>query len=403
MTGRISKSKNFRETPPKIDYHALQRQAGDSSVLHRPIWMGRNKDISSTEVLRLNFAISQQHLGNAIVQKQVLPRVGSRKSKFVNCGIIGIVQREELTRQQEKNVVLATHISPPPKNSRPTPERITALTEWLIAHIAGHPLATDAYTFYEEIDRYLGPWGAEGYPLAYGKRYNILFSTNGTLMADPMGKEWVWKTTIFLQQALLNYIVSRYKAGSLEKLTETELRAAAFISHPNAYTKAGLDMVVLVAPELIPEIISIPGAEFDPGSENFASSIKQVVATVSMTIPRMISNLVASAIPAHTGSFRLASSRDQHNFVAQIQLQNYLFRVKRAIVAGQLNNIQLLHNITKQLVGQEFPNQEMAGIAREVIQLADQRKRELAQRYAEAVKKNPKLKVLFDAAQPGWE
>jgi hypothetical protein len=73
-------------------------------------------------------------------------------------------------------------MEPPKKESEPTPENIQKLEQWLTSIIAGHPGANYTYTFYEEIDRYLGPWGKDGYPIAYGKRYNILFTTDNRLM-----------------------------------------------------------------------------------------------------------------------------------------------------------------------------------------------------------------------------
>src|SRR4051812_22808133 len=72
----------------------------------------------------------------------------------------------------------------------------------LTSVIAGHPGATTAYRFYEVIDQWLGPWGEKGYPIGYGKFYNLAFSTNEKLKASPHGSAWVWKTTVRLQNAL---------------------------------------------------------------------------------------------------------------------------------------------------------------------------------------------------------
>ena len=222
-------------------------------------------------------------------------------------------------------------------------------------------------------------------------------------MNHPKASAWVWKTTILLQQALVEYIVDRYIAGTLGKLTEAELRAAAFASHPEAYTKGGLAIVSLVAPELIPEIASIPSIEFVPGSENFGASVEQVITTGAMVVPQMLGALIAAAMPAHSGILRIAVQRDRQRFLAEMQLNRYLIRTKQAIADGQLNNIGILNQITQQLLSQEFPNQDLACVAREVIQLANQRKTELAQSYAKAITKNPKLRAIYDQAQPGWE
>ena len=308
-----------------------------------------------------------------------------------------------VARQPDATPGARNRLEPPPKDSRPTPERSAALTEWLTAHVAGHALAVNTYTFYEVIDRYLGPWGSRGYPIAYGKRYNVLFSTNRTLMAHPVASAWVWKTTILLQKALVDFIVARYDAGTLGRLTEAELRAAAFDSHPLAYTEGGLAMVTLVAPELVPEIAKIPSAEFNPASENFGASVEQVITTGGMVVPRMLGDLIAAAMPAHSRSLRVAAEHDRQGFLAEIQLNRYLIRIKQAIVDGELNNIRILNQVTRQLIGQEFPNQDLSRVAREVIKLADRRKAELARRYAAEIEKNPKSKAIYDQVQPGWE
>lgn len=69
-------------------------------------------------------------------------------------------------------------MEPPKKDSEPTPSNVQKLEQWLTSIIAGHPGAKHTYTFYEEIDKYLGPWGVDGYPIGYGKRYNIRFTSD---------------------------------------------------------------------------------------------------------------------------------------------------------------------------------------------------------------------------------
>ncbi len=358
----------------------LQRQASPSPV--RLVAAPSGPEQRTQPILEL-----QRTLGNRAVQRRLRANA------------------EELVEHssQPAGSRLARNLAPPPRNSIPTPERRAALAAWLTAHMAGHPLAETTYSFYEVIDEYLGPWGSGGYLIGYGKHYNILFTTNQALMAHPVASAWVWKTTILLQQLLANFIVARYDAGTLSGLTEAELREAAFASHPLAYTEGGLTLVALVAPELIAEIVKIPRVEFIPGSENFAASWEQFITTGSMVAPRMLGDLIAAAMPAHSGLLQIAVERDQRRFLDEIQLNRYLGRIKRAIAAGELNNISVLQQITQRLITQEFPDQDMARAAREVIQLADQRKAELAEMYAEAVKKHPELKAFYDRTQAGWE
>ena len=51
----------------------------------------------------------------------------------------------------------------------------------LTSVIAGHPRATTTYRFYEELNAWLGPWGRRGYPIGYGKAYNVAFNSNPLL------------------------------------------------------------------------------------------------------------------------------------------------------------------------------------------------------------------------------
>lgn len=296
----------------------------------------------------------------------------------------------------------STNLQAPAKNSRPTSENVRALHEWLMAHVAGHALAVRTYTFYEVIDQYLGPWGDQGYPIAYGKRYNILFTTNRTLNANPVARRWVWRTTILLQEALIDFIVRRYRAGTLAQLTEAELRAAAFDSHPQAYTEGGLAIVVATAPELLPVIAAIPGAEFNPESRDFGATVEQVVVTGRMVVPRVLGNLIAAAMPAHSGGLRVAADRDRRVFMARIQLNRYLAGLRRAIESGRVNNIRSLNQITRELLRHQYPDQGFVRAANEIVALANRRKRELARQYAAAIRSNPSLAATYDRLQPGW-
>lgn len=80
-----------------------------------------------------------------------------------------------------------------------------------------------------------------------GKFYNIAFSNNEHLDDDPQARDWVWRTTILLQEMLRDYVVGRIRDCTLPTLTEAELRQTAFDSHPQAYDHGGLARLMLVA------------------------------------------------------------------------------------------------------------------------------------------------------------
>jgi hypothetical protein len=294
-------------------------------------------------------------------------------------------------------------LSLPAKNIRPTPQNVSALEAGLTSAVAGHPQSIEPWTFYEELDQYLGPWGNKGYPIAYGKFYCIAFNTNQKLMANAQTAEWVRRTTIKLQEPLRDFVVARFRTGTLPKLTESELRQYAFSVHPTAYDSGGLAMVTLVAPELLPVIGTIPAAEFDPRSDNFAPTVKQVFATLRLIAPSIVGNsLGALAGPAHTGVLRRAVQMDQNRMLREQALVKNLNYLRLSIKRGGADDMNALNAITERLNATEFPDQGFASLARQIINEANERKRYVAQTYRALLKSRPEFREQLDAAEPGW-
>jgi hypothetical protein len=294
-------------------------------------------------------------------------------------------------------------VSLPAKNARPTHENVRALEAGLTSAVAGHPQSIEPWTFYEELDQFLGPWGNKGYPIAYGKFYCVAFYTNEKLMANAQTAEWVRRTTIALQEPLRDFVVARFKTGTLIKLTESELRQYAFSIHSAAYDSGGLALVTIVAPELIPVIGTIPAAEFDPRSDNFAPTVKQVFVTLGLIAPRIAGiSLGALAGPAHTGVFRRAVQMDQNRMLREQALVKNLNYLRLSIKRGGADDMNALNAITERLNATEFPDQGFASLARQIINEANERKRYVAQTYRALLKSRPDFREQLDAAEPGW-
>lgn len=252
----------------------------------------------------------------------------------------------------------------------------------LTSVIAGHPQATTTYRFYEELDNWLGPWGQQGYPIGYGKFYNIAFSNNQRLQANPTTKEWVRRTTILLQEAVRDYLIGKIRDCSLPGLTESQLRQAAFDSHPQAYDRGSLAKVALVAPELILVIATIPLTEFPPTSIDWGTTIKQIFNTLDLVAPKVIGGILAStAGPVHTGIFRRAIQQDQRQLLDEMAISRELSRLNDLINQGKLDHIPWLNRIIDRLNTTQFPDQGFARAAREVIQTVQARKQRLIQDY----------------------
>jgi len=293
-------------------------------------------------------------------------------------------------------------MQPPAKGSAPTPANQRALEDWLLSIMAFRP-ETDGkpWTFYEEVDKYLGPWDVKGYPIAYGKKYCVLFSGDKRLADDPAGRAWIRRTLLLLQIALKDFILERYRSGKLATLTEPEFRRAAFDSHPRAYTEGGLTMVVMLSPRLAAHVATIPAVEFKPTSENFGSTVAQVIITSGMVMPRAVAMLLATAAgPAHTGIFAHAMASDRARLNAEMNLGWTIFETRRIIAAGLCDNVSLLDRLRTAVSTIEIPNASLAAAARSLLATIDARRAYVRARYQAEVKIDPDLYGIFRTFDP---
>jgi hypothetical protein len=93
-------------------------------------------------------------------------------------------------------------------------------------------------------------------------------------------------------------------------------------------------MVVLTAPELIPIIVSIPGKEFCPTSENFSPTVRQSFEAAGLAGPRMAGTLLAAAMPAHSQLFKRASAMDAAEMMRERNLGRWLGELKDGVNPG---------------------------------------------------------------------
>ena len=255
--------------------------------------------------------------------------------------------------------------APPAKNAKPTPENVRLLRNWLDS-ITAYRAATAGrpWIFYEQIDAYLGPWGESGYPIGYGKKYCILFSTDRRLNADRAGQVWVHRTLTLLQEAIKNEVMRRFLQGSLAHLREPELRQVAFDSHPAAYTEGGLIMVTILSTELLPHVASIPAAQFSPMSQSFKASVVQLVLTTGLLVPQSLALLAANAAgPAPPGALAHELHADMQRFTAEQELGRHLADALRAVRAGRADHVGLLDLLRTAVLRPEWPNDAMASLA----------------------------------------
>lgn len=177
-------------------------------------------------------------------------------------------------------------VAPPAKDSAATAANAAALRAWLGSILAFQERsAGKPWSFYEELDAYLGPWGERGYLIAYGKKYCQRFVAPQALRDEALGLRWMERTLVLLQRELVGFVMQRYRAGTLASLSERELREFAFDSHARAYLAAGFIDMVWQKPAVLARVLYILSPELSPSTEYFRASVGQVLSTLRMLLP----------------------------------------------------------------------------------------------------------------------
>lgn len=155
---------------------------------------------------------------------------------------------------------------------------------------------------------------------------------------------------------------------------------------------------------MIPYIISIPRKEFSPLSRNFKESVQQVLETIEKVVPEAAGVTLATlAGPAHTLSFQHANRMDVDAVWGHRQLLDSLNWLKQAIRRKEMDVPATIDEIIRRLNAREFPDMRTAALARDVIEAARMRKRELVYGYRMEVAKDPSLRPFYDQCLEGWE
>jgi hypothetical protein len=148
--------------------------------------------------------------------------------------------------------------------------------------------------------------------------------------------------------------------------------------------------------------MSIPGKEFNPFSRDFNATMRQVFETMEVVLPSAVGMTIAATMPAHSGLFRHAAARDLANQRTDMRIVQWLNDTERALRSGRMDTISALTILTDRLNATQFGDQLAARRARDIITLADQRKRMVATYYRKLIGDNPELRQNMDRADLGW-
>jgi hypothetical protein len=123
---------------------------------------------------------------------------------------------------------------------------------------------------------------------------------------------------------------------------------------------------------------------------------------MAIALPSAAGMTLAAAMPAHSGLLRNAAQRDRMESLREANTIRWLSDTEALLRSGRLDSVSALVQITDRLKATQFEDQRLAGRARQIIQLADSRKRATAAYYRKLISDDPSLRSSVDKADPGW-
>lgn len=126
--------------------------------------------------------------------------------------------------------------------------------------------------------------------------------------------------------------------------------------------------------------------------------------TIEKVVPEVAGVTLATlAGPAHTLSFRHAHRMDVDAVWGHRQLLDSLNWLEGAVRRKELDVPSTLDEIISRLNARQFPDMRTAAMAREIIEAARVRKRELTYGFSMEVAKDPSLRPFYNRCLEGWE
>jgi hypothetical protein len=281
----------------------------------------------------------------------------------------------------------------------------------LTAYIAGHINAPDPWTFYEELDHFLGPWGPQGYPLSFGKFYTQLFHNDPALQNNLEAWLWIQKTTIRLQEFIRDAVVELFQKGQLASLTEPRLNSLASVRHSRVFDNDGLALIVRVAPHLLPAMVSLPAVESASSLDYSSTSWLQTVDTLTLLSQAPPGSVLTAATAVggrqHSAVIQRALATSGMNAVLAEQRQNAWYRaqfakLRSAIESNRLNRIAWLSDIASLLEMMPLPDRCWREAARSLIAETETRNNQIANSYTAILKVHPEMRAKINELDPSW-
>jgi hypothetical protein len=200
-----------------------------------------------------------------------------------------------------------------------------------------------------------------------------------------------------LQEALKSFIVERFRGRTLAKLTEPELRRAAFVSHARAYTAGGIAVVSILSPAAV-HVLVLAGSEMAPASPNFAASMLQVGETLLRNVPTTAALVLeTSAGPGHVGYLPRAMAADRTGAADGLRLGIQLAETAKAVRRGRLDHVGVLNQLSGAVRRREYENGALTALAGALAHTLEQRVQFVRSRYRDEVAKDPRLLEVFKA------
>ncbi len=253
----------------------------------------------------------------------------------------------------------------------------------LNSSIAYKVTASAPWTFYETLDKVLGPYGNMGYPLYSGKFYCMAFNANIKLMNNPTSASWIKLTTVKLQETIRDFVIDSLQKGKSGKITDIELRSCVNRAYSYIYDDQSINSIIELAPELLPILKTMQGRETLTFSTNFRDILNSTLGALETFIPGMIDSFTScNDLPEFKGEIKMYFNRTRTVYPDEQTMNRNLFTVSSNLMGGKLDDREVLNYFVNQLKFKNFTDELHSKMSREIVLKSQTRLSRLENYYA---------------------
>ena len=214
---------------------------------------------------------------------------------------------------------------------------------------------------------------------------------------EPSTASWVKSSTVKIQEMIRDFVMDSLHKAKGTKISDIELRSAANRAFNFVYDDASLRNAITVAPEILPILKTMQGKKNLTHGPKFQDTLNRTFLALGGMFPGTTEEFTSGVkLPDFKTSLKMAFNRSSETYNDEIKLDKILYEVSLNLMAGKLDNKEILQFLVNNLKFKMFVDERHNHMSREICIKANLRLNLIETYYTPLIAIRPNLAGLLN-------